>query len=170
MERVNNILNDPEFKDNLKLNYKREQNRRFCRHDIQHFIDTARICYILVLEELSRGRIFQNIAAESLKEAAYTSGLLHDIGRWRQYDTGEDHALVSAEISFDILKRSGFENKEIAIITSAISNHRTSSRGGGLLGECLRRADDLSRPCWSCNVQSECKKYSRMESARGLIY
>jgi len=170
MSRIDKILNHPFFQEFVALNYAREKNRRFCRHDKQHLIDVARICYILVLEGQLEVELIPGAARKQVQEVVYAAGLLHDIGRWQQYDTGEDHALVSARLAVGILKDAGFSNLEIELTTRAIARHRSGATGGGVLGECLRRADDLSRPCRACKVRDECKKLDRMETAKGLIY
>lgn len=170
MHRIYKILKNAFFQKCLALNCSREENRRFCRHDWQHLIDVARICYILVLEEQAAGEIIPGAGKEQIKEVVYAAGLLHDIGRWQQYDTGEDHALVGAQLAEGVLKDAGFDGEEIALIVRAISRHRTGAAGGGPLGEYLRRADDLARPCWKCEARDECKKLARMETAGGLLY
>lgn len=170
MHRINAILQNPFFLKCVEQNEIREKNRRFCRHDKQHLIDVARICYILMLEEQTPGMLIPGLERKHGKEVVYAAGLLHDIGRWQQYDTGEDHALVGARLAIGILRDAGFTESEIEIITNAISRHRSGASGRGVMGEYLRRADDLSRPCWKCKVQDECKKYKQMATSRGLLY
>lgn len=170
MCRINAILKNSFFKECVRLNKVREKNRRFCCHDRQHLIDVARICYILMLEEQTTGMLIPGLGGKKAQEVIYAAGLLHDIGRWQQYDTGEDHAVVSARLATGILKDAGFSGPEIEITTRAIYRHRSGSTGGGVLGEYLRRADDLSRPCWKCEVRDECKKIDRMPVSGGLLY
>ena len=71
MERVNKILNHHCYIDNLKKNSEAEKKRVFCMHNLQHFLDVARIGYIMALE--------RNISIE--KEVIYVAALLHDIGK-----------------------------------------------------------------------------------------
>ena len=51
MENINKIINNNLYKESLENLKKYEEDRKFCNHTIEHFIDVARIAYILVLEE-----------------------------------------------------------------------------------------------------------------------
>ncbi len=171
VQRIKRILQHQFFQVCLSFNQEREQNRYFCRHDLQHLLDVARICYILVLEEGALESIITgNTARQKIKEVVYAAALTHDMGRWVQYDTGEDHALVGAGFAEEVLKETGFCRTEIEVITGAVSSHRSGATSGGVLGQYLRRADDLSRPCWQCEARDACKKLHRMEAASGLVY
>ncbi len=163
MEKINKILKDRRYQKYLGKNLEAEKNREFCSHDFEHLLSVARIAYILVLE--------QGLQLEHPKEMVYASGLLHDIGRWKEYETGKDHALVSAELSREILEESGFERKDIARILQAIKEHRGSdSIKGTLFGDILHRADLFSRSCWECPAREECYKFDRMLTNQGLWY
>lgn len=171
VQRIKRILQHQFFQACLSSNQEREKNRYFCCHDLQHLLDVARICYILVMEENAGESImFGDTGHQKIKEVIYAAALTHDMGRWVQYDTGEDHARVGAGFAERILKETGFGRTEIEVITGAILNHRSGATGGGILGEYLRRADDLSRPCWQCEARDACKKLHRMETAAGLVY
>ena len=65
MERIDKILQHKKFQKYVKKNKKKEMNRIFCHHDLVHFLDVARIGWILNLD----------------KELLYGAALLHDIGR-----------------------------------------------------------------------------------------
>ena len=54
MERIDKILNHELFIDNLEKNQAAEAERCFCRHDMTHFLDVARIGMILNLKEGQR--------------------------------------------------------------------------------------------------------------------
>ena len=58
-----------------------EASREFCRHDVTHFLDVARLAWI---ENLERGLGVS-------KEEIYAAALLHDIGRHLQYEKGIPH-------------------------------------------------------------------------------
>ncbi len=95
-----------------------KKDREFCNITIEHFIDVARIAYIMVLEE--------NI--EISKEVIYAIGLLHDIGRVKQYEDGTNHDLASVEMSKEILSETKFDKEEVNIILNGIANHRKQKR------------------------------------------
>lgn len=163
LKRVELILNDPLYHEYLKKNAHHEMERRFCRHDFQHMLDVARITYILFMEAGEIGRLVELYGLpdqEAVKEMIYTAGLVHDIARWRQYETGEDHAEAGAELALPLLNRAGFSPEAIAAILAAIREHRTTAVKSTFLGEHLCRADDLSRPCFYCKVRDECYKFN----------
>lgn len=174
MYRVDKILNDPWYKKCLARNAAREEDRRFCRHDLQHMLDVARITYMLVLEGGSAGEAAaagDRLSGDAAgKEVVYAAGLLHDMARWQEYETGEDHAAAGARMAGPVLDRAGFNAAEKEVITAAIREHRTGSRQASLLGRYLCRADDLSRPCSRCAARAECYKLDRMATASLLLY
>jgi len=47
---------------------------------------------------------------------AYSAGLLHDIGRWKEYQGEGDHAGHSAALAESILERAGFKPSEQKLI------------------------------------------------------
>ncbi len=174
MERIDAIIRDPVFQDSLARLKEIEQDREFCKHTLQHFVDVARIAYILMLES---GQFKQFIEDAHLggpaaaKEVIYAAGILHDVARWREYETGEDHAPLGAAMAGEILERTGFHPDEIRVVTHAIYEHREQDTQMSLLGELLFRADNLSRACHECSAQEKCYKFSQMETGNlVLIY
>lgn len=165
LEEINRILRDPDYLACLRENARREAGRVFCRHGPQHMLDVARLAYILLLES---GQL-AIVARERGRELVYAAGLLHDIGRWRQYDGNGDHAPAGAELAGPILLRAGFSPAEVELVGRAIAEHRLSSEGTSILGRVLARADDLSRACWQCRVRENCYKADRMETAAGML-
>lgn len=147
MERVNRILEHGSYQECLRKNEEAEEDRRFCRHDMAHFLDVARIAWILNLQE----------KAGVKQELIYAAALLHDCGRWRQYEDGTPHERASAQIAPQILLECGFEKEERESVLAAIREHRNpeSAKTAGLTG-LLYRADKLSRSCFSCKVCAEC--------------
>ena len=144
MENINIILNNKEYKQALEKLSEYEKNREFCNHTIEHFIDVSRIAYIMVLEEKL------NVS----KEVIYAIGLLHDIGRVRQYEEGIHHDIASVEMSKEILKETSFTDEEINIILNGIANHRKES--DNKVEEIIYKADKLSRQCFNCKAEKEC--------------
>lgn len=147
MHRIDQILKHDLFIFNVNKNQAAEAGRCFCRHDMVHFLDVARIGMILNLEER------QNID----KELIYAAGLLHDIGKHRQYDEGIPHEKASAEIAQAILQECGFNKNETDVIIKAVLTHRdsASAEAEGLTG-ILYRADKASRACFWCKAEKEC--------------
>ena len=144
MENINIILNNKEYKHALEKLSEYERNREFCNHTIEHFIDVSRIAYIMVLEE----------KLSVSKEVIYAIGLLHDIGRVKQYEEGIHHDIASVEMSKEILKETSFTDEEINIILNGIANHRKES--DNKLEEIIYKADKLSRQCFNCKAEKEC--------------
>ncbi|MFQ9392946.1 MAG: HD domain-containing protein [Lachnospiraceae bacterium] len=78
------FLKDPLYRTCLSKIALFERDRIFCGHDMAHFLDVARLAYIFNLEE--------NLGIE--KEEIYTAALLHDVGRFVQYEDGTPHQLA----------------------------------------------------------------------------
>ena len=148
MDRINQILHHPLFKTYMEANAVKEQERIFCRHNMEHVMDVARIAYILNIEE----------EHQVSKDMIYATALLHDIGRHVQYETGEKHAYVSARLAPEILCDCGFKEDEIAEIVDAIYYHSDKSDAYGKgLRSLIAKADRMSRACFSCPATKECK-------------
>ncbi|MGO5166205.1 MULTISPECIES: HD domain-containing protein [unclassified Candidatus Paralachnospira] len=147
MERVDRIIRNETFIWNMKKLLRLEQERIYCRHDMDHLLSVARIAYIKALEE----RIPVS------KELIYAAALLHDIGRAAQYETGIPHDRASVGIAEEILRDCGFTGDEQAEILSAISSHRSKDVAGeSLLGTLIYDADKKSRACFMCKAQASC--------------
>lgn len=147
MERIDRILKHKLFWEHLNKNNSAEADRRFCRHNMDHFLDVARIGMIINLEE----------HMEIPKEWIYAAALLHDLGKHVQYEDGTPHEIAGARIAPDILKDCGFEKEECDIITDAILGHRDiqSANEPGLKG-ILYRADKAGRACFACAAEPDC--------------
>lgn len=172
LNRIRNIRIDPLYIECLSLNALRERDRIFCRHDYRHMLAVSQISYKIIAGTAGLGLFAEKEGLNGTAEAAeviHAAGLLHDIGRWRQYDTGEDHALVGAGKAGEVLERAGFSKKEIKIITRAIREHRQAGPGTSHLGTVICLADDLSRPCGSCKARQECYKFSDMVNLKEKI-
>lgn len=159
MERVNRILNHSLFQEYLTKNKQAEESRRFCRHDMGHFLDVARLAMIFHLQ----GRVFSDCGPvsgdkmEVQEELIYAAALLHDIGRWKQYEDGTPHEKVSASLAPEILSDCGFTEKETAQIVGAIAAHRNEAiKEEQSLRGILYRADKMSRSCFCCETEREC--------------
>ena len=147
MERVNKILNHDLFLQCLEKNKLAETERIFCHHDMVHFLDVARIAMIINLNE----------GLDIPKDIIYAAALLHDIGRYVQYEDGTPHEEASAKLAPGILKQCGYSDKETCVIVSAIETHRDATVvGNASLNDILYRADKASRPCFACKAEKAC--------------
>jgi uncharacterized protein len=104
----------------------------------------ARIAYIMVLE---KGLPYS-------KELIYAIGLLHDIGRVKQYEEGTPHHIASVELSKEILKEIDFTDEDKSIIIKSIENHRQEADNE--LSSIIYRSDKLSRDCFNCKAINGC--------------
>ena len=149
MERVNKIFKHPDFKAAMGRIEKCEEGRIYCLHGFEHAMDVARIAYILNMEK--------DLKIE--KSVIYATALLHDIGRFRQYEEGISHSLASSEIAKGILGECDFDEDEIKRIAEAILSHGKNGDNEPLK-EILNTADTLSRMCLHCQ---ECVLTARRE-------
>lgn len=144
MNRFNAILKDRKYNDYLNKTHEYEIERKFCRHNLEHFFDVARIAYILNLEN--------GYGIE--KEIIYTTAILHDIGRFIQYEKGIAHEIASWDIGEEFLRRYDFTEDERSIIKEGILGHRNSNAEG--FGKLMYEADKRSRMCLNCAASNEC--------------
>ncbi|MDD3027311.1 MAG: HD domain-containing protein [Erysipelotrichaceae bacterium] len=145
MERVDLIINHPDFIRIITKLKKVEKNREFCIHDLEHLLNVARIMMIKNLEE--------NLGFE--KEIIYATALLHDIGKLHQYKTKEKHAPYGAILAAGILRDCRFNEAETAMMAQAIKTH-SDDEATNPLGELLRTSDKLSRNCFLCPARDKC--------------
>ena len=146
MKRVNEILKHPLYTQNMELNTTTEATWPYCKHDIIHLMDVARIAYIINLE---KGYGFS-------KEIIYAAALLHDITKWKQIAHGVPHNESAIEPATEILRDCGFSGDEISQICTAILNHRKGSKDKkDKFSQILYKADKLSRACYFCNYEKK---------------
>lgn len=150
MERVNRILKHPKFIAYLALNEAAEDTRRFCHHDLQHAVDVARVAYIISLE---KGYALN-------KEVIYMAALLHDIAKWKQYQSNMDHASEGAVLAAEILQDIGIDEGETEFILEAIRSHR-SGAANSPLGEIIYEGDKVCRLCSHCKALHECNRFDQ---------
>lgn len=152
MDRCNKIITNPKYREYLQENETEEENRQFCKHNFDHLLAVARLAYMLLLEERTTC---------ISREIAYASGLLHDIGKHREYRDNLDHALESAKLAGPILEEACFSPSECHLIQTAISRHREKEGSffdHSALDRALVKADLYSRQCFSCTQAEKCKK------------
>lgn len=158
VDRINLILHNKTYRKYLEKNENCERNRNFCLHDLSHFLDVARIAYIISLEN----------GLSISKDIIYAAALLHDIGRWKQYKYNIPHDESSAELAVQILQSSEFSSNEISLITEAIKNHRDKNEDSGL-SYLLYTSDKLSRKCYNCSAFNQCN-WSDNKKNLNVIY
>lgn len=162
LNRHKRILEDERYLKCLSDIEKLEKNRIFCKHNLSHFINVARIATIIWQEEGGRNSLKRDII--------YAAGLLHDIGRAEEYTKGTPHEEAGAIIAGEILQSSGYEDKEIEMITRAISAHRIKDDNDiDNLGQIISKADKLSRECFACSASNICK-WSEEKKNKSLEY
>jgi len=147
-KRIDRIIKDDDFIKYMGYNEKHEIDRIFCHHDMAHLMDVCREAWIIKLEN--------NFGLS--KDVIYAAGLLHDIGRWMEYEGGMDHAAASAELASEILDHCKFSTDEKHRIIHAIINHRYNENDDEL-SRVLYTADKQSRFCQICKARNQCKRY-----------
>lgn len=144
MSRLESIRSHPVYQDSCQKIQDAEQDRIFCRHGMEHFLDVARIAYILVLE--------RNLSLS--RDLVYAAALLHDIGKWKQYQEGIPHELASVQIAeiilADLPEEERFSREEVLQILTAIRGHRKLQPDAEALEQILYESDKASRACYSC--------------------
>ena len=200
MERVNRILRNPVYREALQKNQEAEKERRYCHHDMAHFLDVARIAMLLAAkEQITAAReqplpiseekelhafedgslpiseekelhAFEDRSLPISEEIVYAAALVHDIGRYRQYEDGTPHEEASAALAADILLDSGFDEKETHVIIDAVRSHRNAgiAEEKSLRG-LLYRADKLSRACFACPAQGDCNWSAEKKNMRLVL-
>ena len=162
MVRINQIINHPLYVEYLRKIKEHEKDRIFCKHDMNHFLDVCRIAENLYLRYCLNVQDGENtdvdgIYSDSIKEYIYAVGVLHDIGRWQEYEEEIRHEIASATLAKPILIDCGFEEQEIREILLAISNHRNKNvKDESTLSGWIYQADKKSRSCFSCEAEGMC--------------
>lgn len=147
MKRIQDVFSHPLYQEQLALLTDAEQDRIFCRHTMEHFLDVARLMYLYNLED----------AAGLDKELIYAAALLHDIGRYEQIAIGTPHDVASARMARQILSDCGFSLSDCSVVEDAILHHRgNENHGEAPLARYLYRADKQSRNCFCCPASQEC--------------
>lgn len=157
MNKVNDILNNELFQISIKKICNFERKRIFCKHDLGHLLNVARIMLIKAYEE--------DISID--KEVIYSTALLHDIGRGLQYENGEPHVKAGVKIAKKILSQCNYNKREIEMISFAILNHNDLEETDQL-SSLLKYADKISRNCFLCSAYKECN-WSEEKKNKGVI-
>lgn len=150
MKRVNEILRHPQYRNWYERLERREEERIFCRHQMSHLMDVARIAYIIALE--NRTGID--------KEVIYAASVLHDIGKYTQYEENIPHEQAGEKIAAQILdtlpEEYRFSEEDRRMILTAIRGHRKLRESADPLEKLIYEADKASRMCFACSVEEQC--------------
>ena len=159
MKSIQTIWNHPLYQEYYRKLQEAEKERIFCRHDMAHFLDVARIAWIRNLEQELGFR----------REVVYAAALLHDIGKYRQYAEGIPHEQASADLAKQILRavQDDFTQAETEMILLAIRGHRKLREDAGVLESLLYDSDKKSRSCFACATERECD-WSREKKNREI--
>ena len=150
MKRVNAIYRHPLYQIYYRRLEEAEQGRIFCRHQMTHLMDVARIAYIRSLEE--------GLGLD--REVIYAAAVLHDIGKVLQYEEGIPHEITGEKIAAEILDglagENAFSETEKAMILTAIRGHRKLRDEPEVLERLLYESDKASRMCFACPAKPQC--------------
>ena len=150
MKRVHAILDAPLYRRCYARLEELERERIFCCHQMTHLLDVARIAYILNME--------QDMGLE--KEVIYAAAVLHDIGKYAQYEDGTPHEQSGEKIAAEILdtlpEEAAFSEEEKCMILTAIRGHRKLRADAEPLERLLYTSDKASRMCFACPAEDEC--------------
>lgn len=150
MPRVDALWRNTAYQRHLRRLAELEHGRVYCRHNLVHLLDVARIMWVRCLEG--------DLGLE--RELVYATALLHDIGKDEQYETGISHDVVGARVARELLDalpaELSFSAMEVDEICTAIAGHRHLREGAHPLERLLYEADKASRACYACAAAKTC--------------
>ena len=85
MERINRIIHNQAYRECVAQNKAAERERIFCRHDMGHFMDVARIGQIInkllhmLLSYMEQGQIAIEVSARSVQYATMMMIQIKDV-------------------------------------------------------------------------------------------
>lgn len=192
MKYVDELLRKTDFLQQLQKLEQLEKDREFCRHGLNHLLDTARIAWITYLEQ-QQNPDTANTAVETVfldKEMIYLAALLHDLGRIQEYEVGISHHIASADMAEEYLAKLAYPAERIEIIVTAVYGHRRKQKKsipnseeygsrGDISEECLRKiealeallytADKRSRNCFYCEASEGCNWETERRNMRIIV-
>ncbi|MDE6426600.1 MAG: HD domain-containing protein [Ruminococcus sp.] len=146
LEITNRILENVLYRQELQRLEQLEKDRIFCRHGIEHSLDTARIAIILCREN----------SVKISPDIIYSSALLHDIGRSREYTENVPHHDAGVHIAANILDDIECPDDMKNSILNLIENHRRPDNDPSTPEYIFYMADKKSRLCFACKARHEC--------------
>ncbi len=147
MPRLEAVLRHPLYQEHYRRIQELESSRQYCHHDMEHFLDVARIAYIRNLE--------LHLGYE--KEMIYLVALLHDIGKDLQYVKQIPHEIASVEIAEVILRELDLcSREEVAWILQCVRGHRRKKENMTEAEALFYWSDKRSRKCFACQAEESC--------------
>ena len=149
----NKIIKSKVFLDGLRIIEEREMDRIYCKHGMEHLLDVARIAMLINVE--------RNLSIS--KELIYSTALLHDIGRSKEYTDGTPHEKAGVMLSEEILNECEADKEFTECVLYAIESHRGldsleyTNTVKDNLRALIKEADHLSRNCFMCKAKDTCK-------------
>lgn len=142
---ANRILNNRSYQQEMAALRALEENRRFCRHDLEHCLSVARIAMLLCTE----------YRLQADPDTVYAAALLHDLGRTAEYTQGIPHEEAGRALAEQILLECDCGTVQLGQILQLIACHRAEPEPGSL-EQLFYLADKRSRNCFFCPAQDEC--------------
>ena len=146
---ANKIIKNKKYIEILKDIETLEKDRIFCGHNMEHFLDVARMTLILCKER----------SLDVSPDFIYTTALLHDIGRAQQYRNDVPHNIAGEKIAREILNEVGADKTFTDEVCKCILSHSTKKATQDSTIEFEKIffiADKKSRNCFCCKAQDEC--------------
>lgn len=157
MKYTERLLKNELFVQTQQEIKQHEEDRIYCHHELEHGLDVCRIAWILYLEQC-----LEKEASEIKwqKDQFYVTGLLHDIGRARQYAAGEHHSIAGVKLAKEILAQIDYPAEWTEEALQIIGEHHGREKKNPdkeRIGYYIERADHLSRNCFCCAAADTCK-------------
>lgn len=155
-EITERLLRHPAYRSRLQKLEQAEACRIYCKHDREHFSETARI----------GKRIIKQYGLDISEEKMELAAWLHDMGRIEQYEREIPHNVASEKFAEEILCALDYPAADRDEITLAVSQHGRRKAVAELLQDMekidslaglLCVADQLSRKCYRCPAAEGCK-------------
>lgn len=146
VERFQKIVRHQKYIETYERLQNLEEDRKFCGHDMEHFLSVARISYLMVLEK----------DLDISKDIIYATALLHDLGRADQYENGISHEEAGAVLANEILTDCGYSMEEKKFMIDTILKHRNMKDDVDNFASIFYHADKISRDCIHCKARKEC--------------
>ena len=144
--RYNMILRDEMFKKRIEEIKEAEADRIFCKHGMDHLLSVARVATLIA----------NDLGLNIRKDVIYATALLHDIGRWSEYEKEMEHSKAGELYAREILIRTCYSKEEMDEILHAIRCHGEDTEQYGSLAWVLYKADKLARECFNCEAYEDC--------------